>query len=720
MIDKFNSEMSVRYLKGVGPSMAEKLSRLGVETIEDLLRYYPRTWEDRRCLKRIGQARIGDTLALYGTIKDCTFSVTKRGFAIVKAEIFDETGRINCMWVRRMSYKYDVLQGFKNSFKPDQNIIVFGKVGLDQAGKYVSVEEHMILDGARKASLNLDRIVPIHSTTEGLTSSFIRGIVHQALPKAELPDPLPAQVLSEQKLLPLKEALSKIQFPTSEKDIVQSRTRLAFEELFMIQSVLAIARMRRKVQRENVYALKKNLLTPFRLACGFEFTNAQKRVIREIFADLNAPHPMNRLLQGDVGSGKTVVAVSAMLLAVENGYQALLMAPTEILAEQHFITLKLLLKSLPVNVGFLTGSVQGKAREQFKADCASGKIQIAVGTHSLLEDEIKFDKLAMVVIDEQHRFGVKHRMKLTQRRPMPDTLVMTATPIPRTLALGIYGDLDISTLDELPAGRQKILTGLHKEADALKIVQTEIEKGHQAYIVYPLIDETQSKTIAEEKEEDGENLLPALGLESSGKNRLKAAVQEYDKLRTKSLKKFRIALLHGRMARQDKEKIMIDFKEGQYDVLVSTTVIEVGIDVPNATVMVIQNAERFGLSTLHQLRGRVGRGKDPSHCILVGSAQKDTAQKRLDIILNSQNGFEIAEEDLKIRGPGEIFGVSQHGLPPLKIADFNTDLPLLKVAQKAAMAVIQEDPDLSKKEHAATRDHLRKHFSKSWFLATVA
>ncbi len=715
---EFEAGMPVRYVKGVGPAFAEKLSRLGILTIEDLLRYYPRDWEDRRCLKRIREAQVGESLALYGMIKDFNFIETPRGFAIAKAVIADETGSIPCRWMRRKSFSYDILQGFRKSFKSDAPMIVYGKVDLDQNGRWLAGEDYQVLDGPKTPLIHLNRIVPLYSATEGLNPSFLREKIFKTL-SAEIADPLPAEILETFHLMPLMEALEKIHFPNSLEEKDRARARLAFEELFMIQTVLAIARKRQKTERHFHYALKKNLLTPFKNACGFEFTRAQKRVINEIFSDLQSPHPMNRLLQGDVGSGKTVVAVAAMLLAVENGFQAVLMAPTEILAEQHFITLKHLLKDLPVTVGLLTGSTQGKPRAQFKEDLAGGKINIAVGTHALLDDEIHFANLALAVIDEQHRFGVKHRLKLTRRTPAPDTLVMTATPIPRTLALGLYGDLNVSTLDELPPGRQSIATAAQKEADAMKAVRGELEKGHQAYIVYPLIDENKSKTIAEENEEEGE-LLPALDLEELGISRLKAAMQEYEKLKSKTFKDKRLALLHGRMDRKDKEKVMLDFKDGKYDILISTTVIEVGIDVPNATAMVIQNAERFGLSTLHQLRGRVGRGKDPSLCILVGQPKAERAKKRFDIILKSQNGFKIAEEDLKIRGPGEIFGVSQHGIPPLKIADFNSDLPILKEAQKAAQAVIEKDPDLAETSHAKLREHLRKHFSKSWFLATIA
>lgn len=710
--------MPVRYLKGVGPKISEKLARIGIATLEDLLRYYPRDWEDRRCLKRIAAARAGESLTLYGTLQNFEFTETKRGLAMARAQVVDDTGKIECLWMRRKSFKYDVLQGFKKTFAKGRQIMVFGEVGLAPGGKTIFVKDYQVLNGGKPETIHLDCIAPIYPVTEGVAVSFLRELIHRVLPSTALPDPLPPDILLEFKLMPLREALEKIHFPKSPEDVPRARERLAFEELFLIQAVLALVREKRKVPRAFSYQIKRDLLTPFREACGFEFTGAQKRVIRELFADLKSPHPMNRLLQGDVGSGKTVVAVSAMLLAAENQLQSVLMVPTEILAEQHFITLKHFLRNLPVAVGLLTGSADSRAKEQFKRDCLSGKIQIAVGTHALLEDDIAFKRLGLVVIDEQHRFGVKHRLKLTQRQPQPDTLVMTATPIPRTLALGLYGDLDVSTIDELPPGRQNIRTVMAKESEAMKLVLGQVAQGRQAYIVYPLIDETKSKRIAEENEEG--DLLPALDLEALGIQKLKAAEQEFQKHKAKTFRDRRVALLHGRMNRAEKERVMIDFKEGKYDVLVATTVIEVGIDVPNATVMVIENAERFGLSTLHQLRGRVGRGTSLSQCVLVGNPKTAQAKGRMGIILKSGNGFEIAEEDLKLRGPGEIFGVSQHGLPPFKIADFNRDLSLLRTAQKAARAMVEKDPGLTRSGLLELRRTLRSRFSRSWLLAGIA
>ena len=439
-------------------------------------------------------------------------------------------------------------------------------------------------------------------------------------------------------------------------------------------------------------------------------------MIREIFGDLESDYPMNRLLQGDVGSGKTIVALSAMLLAAENRLQSVLMVPTEILAEQHYITVKYLLRSLPVNVGLLTGSVKGKDKEKFLKDCEEGRLDIAIGTHALLEKEVCFKKMALVVIDEQHRFGVKHRLDLTQRKPVPDVMVMTATPIPRTLALGLYGDLDTSTIDELPPGRQGIGTLLKTETEAYRIIDEEIKKGRQAYIVCPLIEGSGSR-----KKRGGEDseLLP-FSPEESGGTKLKSAVGEFQELKSETFKGVPIGLLHGRMGGKEKEKVMVGFQQGRFSILVSTTVIEVGIDIPNATVIAIQNAERFGLSTLHQLRGRVGRGKELSRCLLIAQPKTEEARRRLDFLLKSGNGFELAEADLSLRGPGEIFGTSQHGLPDLKIADFGSDLELVVRSRKWAQDWLDSDPDLMKEENRPLKEHLRKHFSKIWHWANIA
>lgn len=701
----YDLNMPVQYLRGVGPQISKKLAKLGIRTLEDLLYYVPRTWEDRRQFCPLRDAQPDREMTFRGKIADLNLLETASGYAVVSALIEDSTGRLVCKWMRKKSFKYDVLQPFKKEFRAGVQLIVHGKVVQDFADKLMQVEEYEVLTNSNEDFVHIDRIVPIYSLTEGLRQRFLRNLIYDALLTTPVTDALPRTLCAEADLMPLAEALHKIHFPENFDEKEKARKRLAFQELFMIQMVLAIARKRRRVARSCRYAIKRNLLTPFREKCGFEFTPSQKKVIREVFNDLTSEFPMNRLLQGDVGSGKTIVALSAMLLAAENNFQSALMAPTEILAEQHYITIKHFLGSLPVRVGLLTGSVQGKERKKFLEECGQGKMDIAIGTHALLEKEVQFLKLRLAVIDEQHRFGVRHRLALTQPAPsqssqpgdreVTDILVMTATPIPRTLALGLYGDLDLSVIDGLPPGREKIETVLKTEAEAYAILKDQIKKQRQAYIVYPLVDE-------------------------SDKLELKAAIQEFEKLKAETFRGFSIGLLHGQMSGKEKEKIMKDFYDQQYSILVATTVVEVGIDVPNATAMLIQHAERFGLSTLHQLRGRVGRGSEHSYCILVAQPKTDEAKERIKILLQTQNGFELAEKDMELRGPGEILGTSQHGLPPFKIAHLIADRLLIPTTHKMARQCLENDPELNQKENALLKEYLRKHFSKNWHWANIA
>lgn len=703
--NQFNSDTPIQYLKGVGPKISKIVKRLGINTVGDLQYYYPRAWEDRRAVGSIREAKNDQEITLRGTVKFVNFSETRSGLAIVTALVQDSTGQLFCKWIRRQSFKYDPLRSFRKELQPEIPIIVYGKIVQDFSGKTMMVEEYATLTNFNQKLIHINRIVPIHPTTQGISPKFLRKLVYDALHSNRMIDPLPTKIEKSQNMISLQIALKKIHFPETFEEKEQARKRLAFQELFMLQMVLALARRKRKVLRTARYEIKKNLLTPFKEQCGFEFTRSQKRVIREIFSDLTSDFPMNRLLQGDVGSGKTVVAISAMLLACENQCQSVLMAPTEILAEQHAITIKHFLKSLPVTVGLLTGSVKGKKRKKFLEECAQGKIDIVVGTQALLEKEVQFKKCGLVVMDEQHRFGVRDRLTLThlstessqqeQRRSVPDVLVMTATPIPRTLALGLYGDLNVSTIDELPPGRQKIETIRATEEEAYTIVKNEIRKNHQCYILYPLVDE-------------------------SDKIELKAAIQEFEKLKRETLKEYSIGLLHGQLSGKEKEKTMNDFYNGEFSILVATTVIEVGIDVPNATVMVIQHAERFGLSTLHQLRGRIGRGKDPSYCLLVAQPTTEEAKERINQLLQTQNGFEIAEADLRLRGVGEIFGTSQHGNSSLKIADFLKDASLIVQAKKSACEWLESDPELSKNESVLLKEYLIKGYSKKWHWANIA
>ncbi len=694
---------SVSVLKGcgIGPRTAQLLEKVGIQTLEDVLLYYPRDWQDRRFLTPIRDAKPGQELALQGKIKTVSINETRGGYAIVTVMLQDSSGEIVCRWTRKRSYKYDVLAGFKKEFQTNAQLSVYGTVSADFAGKIMDAEDHEIVPPDQKESIHFGRIAPVYPLTKGLQGKFIRRLVHRTLDECALVDPLPADLVRSAKLMPVNESLRKLHFPATETEKETARKRLAFQELFAIQVVLALARNKRRVLRADRYQIRKNLLTPFKTKCGFEFTRSQKKVINEIFTDLTSDFPMNRLLQGDVGSGKTVVAISAMLLACENQFQSALMSPTEILAEQHFITLKNVLNGLPVRLGLLTGSVKGKARKELLSDCAEGKVDIVVGTHALIEEDVKFKNLSLAVIDEQHRFGVRHRLALTQptasadKVTPPDVLVMTATPIPRTLSLGLYGDLDVSTIDELPPGRKSVRTTLSTEQDAYALIRREVSKKRQAYVVFPLVDE-------------------------SDKVELKAAIREFERLKKDFFPDISVGLLHGQLNSAQKEKAMKDFCAGEYSILAATTVIEVGIDVPNATVMVVQNADRFGLATLHQLRGRVGRGKEDSYCVLVADPRTDGAKERLRVLTESSDGFSIAETDLKLRGPGEIFGTSQHGLPPLRIADFSKDLPLIIQSRDEARKWVEKDPLLQQSDNAPLREHIRRKFAQKWQWANIA
>lgn len=702
-------EMPVQYVKGVGPARAKLLARMGIKTVEELLFHFPVRWEDRRQFCTIREAQPHSQMTLQGKITSAHFFETPGGYAIASVVLDDGTGKLLCKWLRKQNRRYDVLLPFRKEFQPGVSLIVHGNLTLDFADKIMNVEEHELLTGAGEDHIHTSRIVPIYSLTEGLRQRTVRTLIFHLLSQVTVSDFLPEFLQKKEKLPSLQETLKKIHFPENFQEKEEARKRLAFQEFFLIQMVLAIAKKRNQMSRSVRYEVKKELLTPFKEKCGFKFTPSQKKAIREIFSDLTSNHPMNRLLQGDVGSGKTVAALSAMLLACENHFQSALLAPTEILAEQHYITFKHFLHSLPVKIGLLTGSVSKKEREKFLTECANGKIQIAIGTHALLQKEVRFANLGLVVIDEQHRFGVRHRMlamrtkksphSLSQRERAgvrtPDVLVMTATPIPRTLALSIYGDLDLSMITELPPGRGKIETVQKSEAEAYAFIKEEVAKGHQAYIVFPLVDESDAME-------------------------LKSAIQEFERLKKEVFQNYSVGLLHGQMPGRQKEEVMQNFYHNRFAILVTTTVIEVGIDVPNATIIVIQNAERFGLSTLHQLRGRVGRGKEPSYCVLVAHPKTEEAKQRISVLLQTQSGFDLAEKDLELRGAGELFGTAQHGMPPLKIANLIGDKELLLQARAAAFACVEDDPHLAKPENRLLKETLRKQFSKKWFWATVA
>lgn len=666
----------VQYLKGVGEKIAEKLDRqLGLKTAADLMYHFPRDWEDRTHPTKISELQPNQTQTIRGKVGIISTGFFGRRLLFFKAVITDATGNINAVWIRHHIRKYDVLKSLKDNIKAGSEIIITGSVKADFWEKTINVSEHDLITGADDDLTHTNRIVPLYPLTSDFTNRFFRGLVKQALSKHIdfLKESLPKKYLWKYKLCDIKQAIKNIHFPGSFADKETARVRLAFDEFLNFQLKLEFLKQKRmKESKEFKYSLTKKLLTPFRTALPFEFTAAQKKVISEIFEDMQSPRPMNRLLQGDVGSGKTAVAVSAMLLAKESGYQSVLLAPTEILAEQHFFTIKKLLKNLPVRVVYVVGKMAKNKKSAVKKTISSGSADIIIGTHVLLEEGLKFKNLSLVVIDEQHRFGVDQRMKMRKKSGFKtvDLLLMTATPIPRTLGLTLYGDLNISTIDELPPGRISIKTLEMTEENAYNFIKERLSYGEQVFIVYPLVGESKK--------------LP-----------LKSAIKEAENLRGTVFKDFSVGLIHGRMKLEEKEKIMAAFAGKKYDILISTTVIEVGIDIPNATVMLIEHAERYGLATLHQLRGRVGRSSKQSYCILLSDTKMEKAKERLAVLLSTTDGFKIAEEDLRFRGPGEFFGTEQSGIPEFKIGNILTDISILRKTKDCAEEIFRDDPGLA-------------------------
>jgi len=692
----------IQYLKGIGPAKAKLFERLEISSVADLLHYYPRTYQDRRENATNSGLNPSSLVVFKGRVLRAQ-TVPARSILIFKAFLIDDSNhQIECTWFKRRTFRnfrFDPFLSLKKDFTIGAEIWVIGKRDTRNnfADNKITVEEYYPVVSPEHI-WHAGRITPIYGLTEGLTNKQFRQFMHEALLQAEAqnePDILPPALTEKRGFISSRQALNAIHFPASLAELENARARLAYEEFLLLATAWGIKRTQTKaIAKGYGYEIKKHLLTPFRQNLGFDFTGCQKKVINEIFADLQADLPMNRLLQGDVGSGKTIVALSAMLLAAENGYQSALMAPTEILAEQHYLTFQKILKKLKVSVAVLTSSTKAAERKKILTQLAAGSIQIIIGTHALLQSDVKFKNLKLAVIDEQHRFGVKQRATLKEKTERLDLLTMTATPIPRTLALAFYGDLAVSTLTELPPGRRPIQTRMADEFQAQHLVKEEVQKGRQAYIVYPLIEESESISA-------------------------KAVTEEFEKLKT-VFAQFKLAMLHGQMSRTEKEKVMADFAAHKTDILVATPVIEVGIDVPNATVMVIQNAERFGLASLHQLRGRVGRGQFDSQCVLVAPHQGSIARERLRIICDTTDGFKIGQRDMQLRGPGEILGTRQSGDFEFKAGDIFKDRNILQWAIEDRDELLLADPLLKKPEHAAFKARLLELYQNNWHLIDLS
>lgn len=693
----------IQYIKGVGPRRRELFERIGIKNAEDALYYLPWRYEDRCVIKKVSELIPERDETIIGLIKASGVVVTRRkGLKIFEMAVEDETGILYAKWFNQ-SY-------LKKLFKNGQKVMLSGRIKVNSYHGYGLEMENPgfeVIEEEEMESLHMGRIVPVYHETYGLNSRRIRQITKEILDQFfdRMIDPMPDRIILENGLIPLKEAIRNVHFPSEGTEInilnsgeSEAHKRLAFDELFLLELGLAIKKMATSNEERGVrFDIDGPLSKRLTEILPFKPTNAQIRVINEIRADMASHHPMNRLIQGDVGSGKTIVALAAMVIAAENGCQAAMMAPTEILAEQHQINLKKIINPLGIKSCLLINGMGQKEKAKTVKNISDGEASIIFGTHAIIQEQVRFKNLGLAVIDEQHKFGVMQRANLKKKGYNPDIIIMTATPIPRTLALSLYGDLDISIIDELPPGRSPIETKLvyeSKRGEAYSIIRREIEKGRQAYIVYPLIEESE-------------------------KSDLKAAETATERLKTSIFPDLSIALIHGKMKSGEKGEVMNSFKEGKINILVATTVVEVGIDVPNATAMLIEHAERFGLAQLHQLRGRVGRGSSSSYCLLMASYPiSEEAKRRLEVMVSSQDGFLIAEEDLKIRGPGEFFGTRQSGLPEMKVANIIRDAFLLERAREEAIKLITEDPNLSSYPELAA--HLNKKWKERLELITIS
>jgi len=689
-------ESPVQYLKGIGPKKAEVLSSVGIKTIEDILYYLPRKYLDRSTFTPINQLQPNTQATVIGKVE--ALGIKKGRKNTFQVILKDKTGYLTLIWFANLKYVQD-------AFEAEDVVIASGEVTFYN-GLQMAHPEFEIISGNGDELIHSGGVIPVYPSTArlrklNLDSRGFRRILKPFLERVEqmVEETLPQPIVSEQHLMPLSWALKNIHFPENLNAAEQARQRLAFDELFYLELMLALRKKRLVESVEGIPFQKPgSLIKQLLNKLLFKLTESQRKVLREIANDMMSKKPMNRLLQGDVGSGKTIVALISMMMAVESGYQAAFMAPTEILAEQHYLTIHKLAEELGIKIVLLTGSVPKKEKDVILGQISLGEASLVIGTQALIQEKVKFYRLGLAVIDEQHRFGVMQRALLKQKGHQPDVLIMTATPIPRTLALTAYGDLDVSVIDQLPPGRKPIETILRDEKtrpEVYRFLDKKISSGRQVYIVYPLVEETE-------------------------KLDLKAATEAYEKLKKEVFPNRRIGLIHGRIKNSDREAIMQKFRKGEFDILVSTTVIEVGVDVPNSTIMVIEHAERFGLSQLHQLRGRVGRGAEQSFCFLMANYPLSMdAKERLQALCSTTDGFKIAELDLKLRGPGEFFGTKQHGLPELKVADLIRDLKFLYEARRWAFKIIEEDPFLLKADNRLLRTHFLRRYKDKFGLGNI-
>ena len=671
----------VKFVKGVGPNRVKLLNKLNIYKLEDLITYYPREYEDRSKPKKIADTENGEECLIEGIVTSHIKEIRthRKNMIIYKLIVRDDTDSCELVWYNQ-SY-------LKKMFRIGETYKFFGRINK-RIGQTEMVSPVYDLEGNNK---NTGRIIPIYPLTYSLSQNTLRHIIEEGLKQAKdkIAETLPEYILEEYKLMKLKNAMQSIHFPKELKDFGEARNRLAFEELLTMQLLLLNLKNKYKNTEKGIKFDSKVKMSDVINDLPFKLTKAQTRVLEEIDSDMESDKAMNRLLQGDVGSGKTIVSIIAAYKAVKSGYQMAMMAPTSILASQHLEKFKNVLEKYDIRCELLLGNTTKKKKEDILSRLKDGEIDIIIGTHSLLEENVIFKNLGLVVTDEQHRFGVRQRSTIVSKGKNPDVLVMTATPIPRTLALILYGDLDISIIDELPPNRKKIDTFAVRKALEERVnnfVKKQIDEGRQAYIVCPLVEESEE-------------------IEAKSVDELT------EKYKNEVFKEYKVECLHGKMKPKEKEEIMQRFKEGKIDILISTTVIEVGVDVPNSNIMVIENAERFGLAQLHQLRGRVGRGEYQSYCILKYQGNSELIRKRMQVMQETNDGFIISEKDLELRGSGEFFGTKQHGIPEFKVANLFEDIKLLKLVQSAAIKILEEDPGLEEQKNIRLKNIIDKKLS---------